>query len=829
MSLGDTCTCGSTGPAGSPVYSPTSSYACAGNSAESCGAPGYAIIYKLSPRNSGYSPTTYTSAPSGGQVTTKVSTTTDSFGHTTIVTTASSFPTSSFPSPPGGTTKVYTTTDSAGHTSVITSVINNPIITPLTTLTGDQTISVIADTTTDSQGHTITSTHTVLTALPTASSGSSGSSGISGNPINPYCPSLNGQYYLAGNSIYQISCSTDYPGDDLASVHADSLPQCYLACSNYAPQQSVQGGKPCIAASWIAATGSCYLKYNIEEVNPFDGGIISGRQIHFALPAGLRTVSASSFHIETSTSPSAPQSSIRSSMALGFGSTPIPQTQSSSATQASSGSNGLGSTPVSHISSGSATQGPTGGSASGSISLLPGASGSANQGASVGSGSISASAPPNPSSSATPGTPVVSGPGTTPIPPSSYSSAIQGPSGASGSSSMGGGSSTNNPNTIPTSSVNSPCPSCDGQNYILSTNGDVYEIECGVNYPGNDLYTPSLDSFNDCIFACDTYSGQQSCVAATWEESTGVCHLKSAITDVDYNAVGFDSAHIGSYIASSGIPSMASMSSPGSLQAIVSQQTDPTSVSSDGSATTITSSAASPAAPSGSSLSVYTSSETMTYHPIVTQASCPRNDFGQETDPLTVVYNVNCDRSLAGNSLPPMHADNVDACFQACDMFTGCAGVNYDDSLGGIPISSNCYQYSSVLGYTEHALSNTSYAALSVYGPNTAANGDNVATDYQDDLCTDPNYGDQSTYTNIYGVSYLIRCNYGFSSATNLVGMASDSLLSCLSYCTLYSTCVGVIFSGPNGPPPVGQINCQPLSAHGSDQAMTNVAYAAVQ
>ena len=859
MSLGDTCTCGDTAPPGSPVYSPTSSYACAGNSAESCGALGYGIVYKLSPRAPGASTMAYTSIPSGGQITTKVYTTTDGSGHTTVVTTTSSKPSappqggtthiytttdgsghttvitasSMYPTPPapGGTTNIYTTTDGSGHTTIITTFSNNPITTPSTTLTGDETISAIAETTTDSQGHTVISTHTVLADLPVATAGGSGGSAGSGGSVSSLCPAVDGEYYRAGGSIYEISCSTDYPGDDLTSVHADTLPQCFLACSNYTPLQSVQGGKPCIAASWIQATGNCYLKYNIEVVNPFDGGVISGRQIHFVLPNGLRTVSASSYHIETSTSPPPPQSlGPSSAMGGGSGSTLVPPNPSSSATKGPSGASGSGGTAIPPSPSNSATQGPSGGNGSGSTTVPPNPSNSATQGPSGGNGSGSTPTPPGSSGSATQGPSGGSGSGGTPG-PSGGSDSTSGGSGSPSTPALSptnGGSSTSNSNTNPTNSPNFPCPSCDGQNYILSTNGDVYEVDCSVNYPGNDLLTQTLDNFNDCIFACDTLQGQQTCIAVTWEKSTGTCHLKSAITEVDYNAMGFDGARTGSYNIPSGIPSMASMSSAGSPQTIVSTYngasgaSDPTT--SPGSP--IASISVSPS--SGSSRFIYTSSETMTYHPIATQASCPRNDFGLETDPLTVPYQINCDRDLAGNSLPSMHADNVDACLQGCDIFRGCAGVNYDDSTGGIPSSTNCYPFSSIQGYSKHALQNTTYAAIAAYGPNSAANGDDVSADYQDDICADADYGDQSTYTNIYGVSYYIRCGYGFSSSTNLVAMAADTLLACLSYCTLYDTCVGVTFSG-NGPPAAGQTNCQPVSAYGTDLANPNLAYAVTQ
>lgn len=50
---GTECSCGTVAPTGAPIYHPAQPTVCAGNPNESCGAPGYAIVYSNLPRSSG--------------------------------------------------------------------------------------------------------------------------------------------------------------------------------------------------------------------------------------------------------------------------------------------------------------------------------------------------------------------------------------------------------------------------------------------------------------------------------------------------------------------------------------------------------------------------------------------------------------------------------------------------------------------------------------------------------------------------------------------------------------------------------------------------------
>ncbi|KAL9638765.1 MAG: hypothetical protein Q9164_001355 [Protoblastenia rupestris] len=156
----------------------------------------------------------------------------------------------------------------------------------------DAVTSVVTETTTDEEGATITTSRTTV-STPTSASAS--------------CPEANGRTYENGGVTYEISCGTDYPGNDLIAVNTESLPDCLLACNNYIPRQDVQGAKPCVAVSFGEAnpSGNCYLKYNIDQVNPFNGGFVSARMVTFEPVTPPETVSASSAQGGSSTRPPA--------------------------------------------------------------------------------------------------------------------------------------------------------------------------------------------------------------------------------------------------------------------------------------------------------------------------------------------------------------------------------------------------------------------------------------------------------------------------------------------------------------------------------------------
>jgi len=198
-----------------------------------------------------------------------VYTTTDASGNTITISSTSYSPYNSIP---GSSTVISdTTTDSQG--SDITTATTLPVPPPST--------GVTVITTTDSQGSTVTTTSTSIISSPAAV------------PTGFAC----GDYYADPDGAeYQIYCSTDFPGSDLIAIQADSAQNCLFACSEYISDPTIQNGDSCVAASYNPGNpgGNCYLKYDVTDINPYDGDIISGRLVSYQPRNALTTVSASS-------------------------------------------------------------------------------------------------------------------------------------------------------------------------------------------------------------------------------------------------------------------------------------------------------------------------------------------------------------------------------------------------------------------------------------------------------------------------------------------------------------------------------------------------------
>ena len=139
----------------------------------------------------------------------------------------------------------------------------------------------------------------------------------------------------------------------------------------------------------------------------------------------------------------------------------------------------------------------------------------------------------------------------------------------------------------------------------------------------------------------------------------------------------------------------------------------------------------------------------------------------------------------------------------------------------------NCIPYKEVNGYVARDLQDTLIVGI-------AADGVNNATEYQDSICTTPqNVDDPNVYTDIVGKSYEVTCKKTLGKTTNLPPTAADSLAGCLTYCSIFDTCKGAIFTGDGPPkdPPAPQTNCQPFAAvdESSATANDNAAYGVLQ
>lgn len=94
------------------------------------------------------------------------------------------------------------------------------------------------------------------------------------------CPQDNGMTFSTSSDTYQVLCDAVFNGYDVHDVHADNLPECLQACSEYVPQGSFQSYGPCVGASWYVDDGgnNCFLKYN-ATTSVVNNYIFSGKKI----------------------------------------------------------------------------------------------------------------------------------------------------------------------------------------------------------------------------------------------------------------------------------------------------------------------------------------------------------------------------------------------------------------------------------------------------------------------------------------------------------------------------------------------------------------------
>lgn len=138
------------------------------------------------------------------------------------------------------------------------------------------------------------------------------------------CPDLDGTSYTdATGSSYKIQCSTNYAGNDLPAVHADTFVGCLRVCDNYVPEPSAASKASCIGVTWGAGNpgGNCYLKYQITTINTDDGGLSSGYYANYTLPKSAVTSQGSSPSVANATATSSTHSASDSDshVAVGVG------------------------------------------------------------------------------------------------------------------------------------------------------------------------------------------------------------------------------------------------------------------------------------------------------------------------------------------------------------------------------------------------------------------------------------------------------------------------------------------------------------------------------
>ncbi|KAA6416081.1 MAG: hypothetical protein FRX48_00800 [Lasallia pustulata] len=249
------------------------------------------------------------------------------------------------------------------------------------------------------------------------------------------------------------------------------------------------------------------------------------------------------------------------------------------------------------------------------------------------------------------------------------------------------------------------CPGGSGTTYV-DADGNVYEIECGVSYPGSDLPAVHADTFSACILACSNWvpqasvAGGATCVAASWGEGNpgGNCYRKYAIGEVNPTNGGFDSCRLVSYTPSKPPTTITTGSGATSTSSQTrSSSTTSTSSSPRGSDTTPTSSS-----PGGSGITSTssigtstTTTSTSTINSLAAESPCPSAD-GTVYSTSFNSYDIDCRVSFPGNDLIAVHYDTFIACLGACDTYlpnsTIAGGAScVAASWGQGNVGGNCY------------------------------------------------------------------------------------------------------------------------------------------
>jgi len=413
---------------------------------------------------------------------------------------------------------------------------------------GTVSSSIVAYSTTDSKGSTYVTSTTSTTSIPPSTPTTTQSQATSANPppasiisgttsastVNPStapfpCPDYDGKNYIdATGAVYGIECATNYQYSDLVTPHTGSMEACIAACDNYVPSSNVAGGQPCVGGTWSAGNpgGDCYLKFAITTKQY---GMIredSFFKYGYTMPSssGGSTLGGSSTSTLVGQSTTQTPSTTSVTDGAGLGTT--------TTTSAGLGTTSTAPAPVSTVSSVSCPQnnntrftdvfGTTydvkcGVDVIGSNLHVAHADSYAQclEFCDILEGCAGVTFLDSTSSTSSNCYPYAS------FASYSYTSEVTLYSGIP----VNGPSTGSNYNDV-------LCPQYNGTQYV-DTFGKTYNISCGFNYGGSDLYATVTNTLEGCLTYCTTYN---TCVGVDWSgpvSGTGAnCYPKSALTTV---------------------------------------------------------------------------------------------------------------------------------------------------------------------------------------------------------------------------------------------------------------------------------------------------------
>ncbi len=191
-------------------------------------------------------------------------------------------------------------------------------------------------------------------------------------------------------------------------------------------------------------------------------------------------------------------------------------------------------------------------------------------------------------------------------------------------------------------------------------------------------------------------------------------------------------------------------------------------------------------------------------------------------------YDIRCNLDIkSAPSDYDAHADNFEDCLEYCSFLTDCVAVTYQDPPDAPNNSSNCFPKWSFNGYTT-AVADGVYSGVNVNGPSPGTLEDQ-------NLCTANNTQGESydgtTYYDDFGTAWTIGCDktLPISAAAVLSNTVTDTLASCVDYCSVYDSCQMVNWAGPHARGTLDDPNCFPASLAGTAGApgsATGSAYA---
>ena len=205
---------------------------------------------------------------------------------------------------------------------------------------------------------------------------------------------------------------------------------------------------------------------------------------------------------------------------------------------------------------------------------------------------------------------------------------------------------------------------------------------------------------------------------------------------------------------------------------------------------------------------------TVTKRPSCVESSSYAGNNTKYSDFFGYTYDIRCNLDLRSTPTDrDAHADSFEDCLEYCSLLTDCIAVTYQDPPDSPKDVSNCYPKWSFGGYQSSGVQGW-YSGVNV-------NGASPGTLEIQNLCTTNNSQGASydgiTYYDDFGTAWTIGCDttLAIPSTVALFATITDTLASCVDYCSIYESCDMVNWTGPHTNGTLNQPNCFPASAIG--------------